>query len=138
MQGIGNDIPMTHDQRQKILQHGLCIEGVLKNHVVSANHRKIFAWAHNLGTTNQSSQEAIQLFEAGHTVASTNTSLNVCAGFSREDTRCKGAAIADSHSMSFIENSAFCASNACPEQSRRVPCGEAGRKAGCRKSARPV
>jgi 3-isopropylmalate dehydrogenase len=44
----------------------------------------------------------------------------------------------DSHSMSFIENSAFCASNACPERSRRVPRGEAGRKAGCRKSARPV
>jgi hypothetical protein len=30
------------------------------------------------------------------------------------------------------------ASNACPERSRRVHCGEAGRKAGCRKSARPV
>ena len=29
----------------------------------SANHRKIFAGAHNLGTANQSSQEAIQLFE---------------------------------------------------------------------------
>jgi RNA-directed DNA polymerase len=36
---------------------------------------------------------------ARHTVASTNTSLNVSAGFSREGTRCKGAAIADSHSM---------------------------------------
>jgi len=45
----------------------------------------------------------------------TNTSLNDCAGSSREGTRCKGAAIADSHSMSFIENSGFCASNACPE-----------------------
>ena len=28
-----------------------------------------------------------------------NTSLNVCAGSSREGTRCKGAAIVDSHSM---------------------------------------
>jgi N-formylglutamate amidohydrolase len=46
--------------------------------------------------------------------------------------------IADSHSMSFIENSAFCTSNAGPERSRRVPRGEASRKAGCRKSARPV
>ena len=36
---------------------------------------------------------------ARHTVASTNTSLNVRAGSSREGTRCKGAAIADSHSM---------------------------------------
>ena len=36
---------------------------------------------------------------ARHTVASTNTSLNVCAGSSCEGTRCKGAAIADSHSM---------------------------------------
>jgi hypothetical protein len=26
--------------------------------------------------------------------------------------------------MSFIENSAFCASNACPERPRRVPRGE--------------
>jgi hypothetical protein len=43
---------------------------------------------------------------ARHTVASTNTSSNVCAGSSRAGTRCKGAAIADSHSMSFIENSA--------------------------------
>jgi hypothetical protein len=75
---------------------------------------------------------------ARHTVASTNMSLNVCAGSSREDTRCKGAAIADSRSMSFIEKSAFCAFNACPKRSRRVHCGEAGRKAGCRKSARPV
>jgi Retron-type reverse transcriptase len=73
-----------------------------------------------------------------HTVASTNTSSNACAGSSCEGTRCKGAAIADSHSMSFIENSAFCASNACPEWPRRVPRGEASRKAGCRKSARPV
>ena len=48
---------------RKILQYGLCTESVLKNHIVSANHRKIFAWAHNLGTANQSSQEAIQLFE---------------------------------------------------------------------------
>ena len=45
------------------MQHGLSTEGVLKNHIASANHRKIFAWAHNLGTANQSSQEAIQLFE---------------------------------------------------------------------------
>jgi RNA-directed DNA polymerase len=58
--------------------------------------------------------------------------------FLGEDTRCKGAAIADSRSMSFIENSAFCAFNACPKRSRRVHCDEAGRKAGCRKSARPV
>jgi hypothetical protein len=29
-------------------------------------------------------------------------------------------------------------SNACPERPRRVPRGEASRKAGCRKSARPV
>jgi hypothetical protein len=36
---------------------------------------------------------------ARHTAASTNTSLNVRAGSSREGTRCKGAAIADSHSM---------------------------------------
>ena len=39
------------------------LKEVLKNHIVSANHRKIFAWAHNLGTANQSRQEAIQLFE---------------------------------------------------------------------------
>lgn len=38
--------------------------------------------------------------------------------------------------MSFIENSALCASNACPERPRRVSRGEASRKAGCRKSAR--
>jgi hypothetical protein len=63
MQGIGNDVPMTHDQRQKISQHGLCAEGVLKNHIASANHRKIIAWAHNFGTADQSGQEAIQLFE---------------------------------------------------------------------------
>jgi hypothetical protein len=67
-----------------------------------------------------------------------DTSSNVCADSSCEGTRCKGAAIADSHSMSFIENSAFCVSNACPERPRRVPRGEASRKAGCRKSARPV
>jgi hypothetical protein len=36
--------------------------------------------------------------------------------------------------MSFIENPAFCASNACPERPRRVPRGEASRKAGYRKS----
>ncbi|WP_291715757.1 group II intron maturase-specific domain-containing protein [Bradyrhizobium sp.] len=64
--------------------------------------------------------------------------FELCADSSREGTRCKGAAIADSYSMSFIENSAFCASNACPEQPRRAPRGEASRKAGCRKSARPV
>ena len=76
---------------------------------------------------------------ARHTVASTNTSSNMCAGSSCEGARCKGAAIADSHSMSsFIENSALCASNACPERPRRVPRGEASRKAGCRKSAQPV
>ncbi len=34
--------------------------------------------------------------------------------------------------MSFIENSAFCTSNACPERPRRVPRGEARRKAGNR------
>jgi len=36
---------------------------------------------------------------ARHIAASTNTSLSACAGSLREDTRCKGAAIADSHSM---------------------------------------
>src|SRR6266852_2863387 len=35
-------------------------------------------------------------------------------------------------------NAACCASNAYLGPSRRVPCGEASRKAGCRKSARPV
>jgi hypothetical protein len=92
-------------------------------------------WSLGASPSKKSVQRARR---ARHTVASTNTSLNVCAGSSREGTRCKGAAIADSHSMSFIEKSAFCASNACPERSRRVPCGEAGRKAGCRKSTRPV
>ena len=58
--------------------------------------------------------------------------------FLAPNTRCKGAAIAILRSMSFIENLAFCAFNACPEWPRRVHLGEAGRKAGCRKSARPV
>jgi hypothetical protein len=48
---------------KKILQYGLRTEGVLKNHIASVNHRKIFAWTHNLGTADQSGQEAIQLFE---------------------------------------------------------------------------
>ena len=45
------------------MQYGLRTEGVLKNHIASENHRKIFAWTHNLGTANRSGQEAIPLFE---------------------------------------------------------------------------
>ena len=80
MQGIGNDVPMTHDQRQKILQHGLRPEGVIKNHIASANPGKIFAGTHNLGTANQSSQEAIQLFEV-HRVLVVKASQNPAEAF---------------------------------------------------------
>ena len=73
------------------------------------------------------------------TVAQVDDEEKSPLGFGKRDgTRCKGAATADSYSMSFIENSAFCAFNACPEWPRRVPRGETSRKAGCRKSARPV
>ena len=41
-------------------------------------------------------------------------------------------------SMSSMENAGSCASNACHSLHRRVPCGETSRRAGCRRSARPV
>ena len=37
-----------------------------------------------------------------------------------------------------MENAGFCALNACRSMPRRVPRGEASRRAGCRRSARPV
>ena len=74
MQGIGNDVPMTHDQRQKALQYGLCTEESQKPYR-SANDRKIFAWAHNLGTANQSSQEAIELFEVDRCLLSNRAKI---------------------------------------------------------------
>ena len=71
---------MTHDQRQKILQHGLRTEGVIKNHIASENHRKIFAWTHNLGTADQSGQEAIQLLEV-HRLPVVKASQNPAEAF---------------------------------------------------------
>ena len=40
--------------------------------------------------------------------------------------------------VSSMENAGSCASNACHSLHRRVPCGETSRRAGCRRSARPV
>ena len=56
----------------------------------------------------------------------------------RTGARCKGAAIAGSHSMSLIVNSAFSASNAAPSGTRRLTNDEASLKAGWGTSARPV
>ena len=63
MQGIGNAFQCRMTRATKLLQSGLSTEGIVKNHIASANHRKIFAWTHNLGTADRSGQEAIQLFE---------------------------------------------------------------------------
>src|SRR5262249_1527237 len=46
--------------------------------------------------------------------------------------RWQGAARVGSPLTSSMENSVCCVSNACPEMPRRVPHGEASRRAGCR------
>ena len=54
-----------------------------------------------------------------------------------DGTRSQGAAHGGSLLKLSTENAACCVSNACPGLPRRMPRDETGRRAGCRKSARP-
>src|ERR1700722_10795710 len=67
---------MAHNQGQKMLQHGLLPEGIIENDIISPNHRKIFAGAHNLRTANQRGEEAIELFKI-HRVLSVKATKNL-------------------------------------------------------------
>src|SRR5262249_16041380 len=69
---------------------------------------------------------------------SRGTSTSGCATSSPADRRSRDAIITDSLAQSSMEKSVCCVSNACPYLSRCVPRGEASRRAGCRRSARPV
>src|SRR5258708_38713188 len=58
---------MADDQRQEILECRLGGEFVLKDEIVPQNLRKIFARENEIGAADQSSQEAIQLFQVHRT-----------------------------------------------------------------------
>jgi hypothetical protein len=68
----------------------------------------------------------------------TTTSTNAFATSSRDGTSSKDAARTWFLVRRFTANWVCCISDACILDLRREPCDEAGRKAGCGKSARPV
>jgi hypothetical protein len=72
------------------------------------------------------------------TVELTDTSMSACATSSPDGIGWQGAGAIGSLGTLSMESSACCVSNACPQLHRRVPCGEASRRAGRRKSAYPV
>ena len=73
-----------------------------------------------------------------HSAVSIATSMSACATSSPDGTRWQGAGPNGSPATWSMENAACCASNACRSLPRRVPHDEASRRAGCRRSARPV
>ena len=73
-----------------------------------------------------------------HSAVLTAIPTSACATFSQDGTKWQGAAPAGSLTTLSMGNSVCCASNACHSLPRRVPCGEASRRAGLRKSGPPV
>jgi hypothetical protein len=73
-----------------------------------------------------------------HSAVLTDTSMSASATSSLVGTNWQGVAHIGSPLTSSTENSVLRALNACHLRPRRVPCGETSRRAGCRKSARPV
>ena len=69
---------------------------------------------------------------------STSTSTNECATSSPDGTRCRARNAAVLLRCRLRRTGPARVSNACPERARRGPRGEASRRAGCGKSARPV
>src|SRR5258708_11597443 len=63
MQSVGNHVPMADDQRQEIRKDGLRGGAILKNETIPQNLWEVFAREDAIGTTDQSGQEAIQLFQ---------------------------------------------------------------------------
>ena len=76
---------------------------------------------------------------AGIPQQSTTTSMSACATSSPDGTRWQGAATDRFSCRSCLRRTRPAASRTpAPDMPRRGPCGEASRRAGCRRSARPV
>jgi RNA-directed DNA polymerase len=71
-------------------------------------------------------------------VVSTSMSASASVPSSSDGTKWQGVATTDSHWPYCMGNVECCAWNACPEMPCRVSCDETSRRAGCRRSARPV
>jgi len=99
-------------------------------------------WQEVRDTLNRSLRGGRTTFATGragpHSAVLTAIPTSACATSSQDGTKWQGAAPAGSLTTLSMGNSVCCASNACHSLPRRVPCGEASRRAGLRKSGPPV